>query len=243
MNIENLSLAQIVSSKPEAAGIFESYNLDYCCRGKQLVSDVLRDEPLKHAALFKRLEEIFSKETTVENDFTTVSLSELVNYIVDKHHRYVNDSIPVIKQHLDKVISKHGDKFPHLSRIRELFEIVSNELANHMMKEEYILFPRIKTLEASNKNTGDIPASVSTPIKVMESEHDSAGNLLAEIKKLSNNYTPDENACMTHRVCIDELKMFEEDLHRHVHLENNILFPKAIELENSLLISLNKNRN
>jgi regulator of cell morphogenesis and NO signaling len=233
MKIEELTLSNIVTEKPEAAALFEKYNLDYCCRGKQKLSDAVTD-PEKLNSILNVLTLIYSEQVQPEIDFNKLSLTKLVDYILTIHHAYVKDSIPLIRMHLDKVATKHGDKYPHMLKIRSLFNTVAIELENHMMKEELILFPRIKTME--NKiNNGDsvIDFSVETPILVMEREHESAGDICAEIRQLSNNYTPAEDACTTHRVCIEELKMFENDLHRHVHLENNILFPKAIEKERS----------
>ncbi len=236
MKIENLSLGEIVTNKPEAAAIFEAYSLDFCCRGKQKLSEALTD-PGKLSAVVGALEMIYSEEKNgSEIDFKSMPLSQLVDYILNVHHKYVKESIPLIRMHLDKVVTKHGEKYPQMQKIQILFNKAATELETHMMKEELILFPRIKAMESTVK-AGDpfIHIAVESPIKMMEKEHVIAGDLLAEIKKLSNNYTPAQDACTTHRVCIEELKMFENDLHKHVHLENNILFPKAIKKEHLLV--------
>jgi regulator of cell morphogenesis and NO signaling len=235
MKIENLSLGEIVTNKPQAAAIFENYNLDFCCRGKQKLSEAVND-PQKLTEIVDTLELLYAKtEHPSEFDFNSMDLCKLVDYILDIHHQYVKDIVPIIKQHLEKVATKHGETYPHMVKIRKLFNIVSGELIGHMMKEELILFPRIKSMQSAyDEGDAVLHISVENPIRVMEKEHETAGDLMAEIKSLCNNYTPPENACMTHRVCLEELKMFEMDLHKHVHLENNILFPKSIALEHNI---------
>jgi regulator of cell morphogenesis and NO signaling len=236
MNIEDMTLAQIVTKKPESAAFFENYNLDYCCKGKQKFSEVLINDPGKHEELLLRLEFIFNDEPAEKNDFEKMDLSEIVDYILIKHHQYVKEYIPIIKQHLDKVLSKHGNNYPAIEKINLNFLKVANDLEKHMMKEELILFPEIKSLESpieGNSCSCGVPMSLDAPIKRMEQEHEVAGNLMAEIRELSNGYTPDESACLTHRVVFDELKKFELDLHQHVHIENNILFPRALNFNSN----------
>jgi len=236
MEIENLSLAEIVTSKPEAAALLESYNLDFCCRGKQKLSEALENDAAKLQEVSGRLEKLFKTTATAETDFNKFSLTQLVDYILNTHHRYVKETIPVIQQHLAKVSLKHGEVHPEMKKIELLFDVVKRDFEQHMMKEEIILFPRIKKLELafSEGNLKEENFDVQQPIHVMELEHDIAGSMMEEIKKLSESYTPPSTACTTYRVCLEELKQFEKDLHRHVHLENNILFPKALELQNNL---------
>jgi regulator of cell morphogenesis and NO signaling len=224
MKIEELSLAEIVNTKPAAARIFEDLQLDFCCRGKQKLNEVLSNDQVKLAVVKDRLEKLFSKEDSSSVNFNSLSMSELIDYIVNNHHKYVKENIPVIQQHFKKVVNKHGDSYPNMKAIEKIFEEVCIDFAQHLMKEEIILFPKIKTLELSDEEL----SSIKIIINVMEKEHQETGTMLQEIRKLSNNYTAPETACITFRVCLDELRMFEEDLHKHVHLENNLLFPKAI---------------
>ncbi len=236
MKIENLSLAEIVTFKPEAAAIFENYNLDFCCRGKQKLSEALSNDTSKLEEVTTRLKSIFEGKPSSETDFTKFSLTQLVDYILEKHHRYVKENLPVIQQHLEKVASKHGATHPEMLRIKVLFHEIARDFNQHIMKEEVTLFPRIKALETIF-NEGKTPTeniSIQSPVQVMEAEHEAAGKMMEEIKMLSNNFTPPENVCTTFGVVIRELKIFETDLHHHVHLENNILFPKALELQNNL---------
>lgn len=236
MKIENLSLAEIVTSKPEAAVVFENYKLDFCCGGKQKLSEALKNDADKLTEVTALLEKLFEDKTSPENDFNKFSLTQLVDYILENHHSYVKENLPLIQQHLDKVALKHGDAHPEMKKIKVLFDEIKRDFEQHMMKEEVILFPRIKKMEAllNAGNSSNENFALQGPIDVMEYEHETAHQLLEEIKKLSSNYTSPANACTTFRLSLDELKLFENDLHRHVHLENNILFPKALKVQEEL---------
>ncbi len=173
-----------------------------------------------------------------EEQYYQWDLDFLADYIVNVHHKYVREIIPVISAHAEKIASKHGENHPEVISIANNFSIVYKDLKQHMMKEEQLLFPYIKYLVKTEKNAGiaEQPffGTIKNPIQMMELEHESAGNLLGEIRNLTNEYTPPAEACNTFKVYYKELKDFEEDLHKHVHLENNILFPRAIELENKM---------
>lgn len=239
MKIENLSLAEIVTAKPEAAALLENYNLDFCCGGKQKLSEALKNDADKLKEVTAQLENIFEKVTATETDFNKMSLTDLSHYIINKHHKYVIENLPVIQQHLEKVATKHGEQYPEMKKVKMLFDEIKRDFEQHMMKEEVILFPRIKQLEeAFNNGTSLETLQLQSPINVMLYEHDSAHKLTEEIKKLTNNYTAPENACTTFRVALDELKIFESDLHQHVHLENNILFPKALRMQEELSLKM-----
>jgi regulator of cell morphogenesis and NO signaling len=174
-------------------------------------------------------------------DFDSWSLDFLSDYIVNTHHKYVSKAIPQILPLAQKVAEVHGEKHPEVVVINELFNGLADELMSHMQKEEMILFPYIKKLvveESAGKC--DDPAcfgSIGSPISVLEAEHENAGVILKELYRLSAGYQVPEDACNTFRVLFGKLKEFEDDLHRHIHLENNILFPKAIEMEQALLVS------
>ena len=236
MEIEKLSLAEIVASKPEAAQLFENYNLDYCCGGKRKLSEALQSDAQKIKEVTGHLEKLFESKNGNEVNFNELSLTELVDHIVGKHHKYVKENLPLIQQHLEKVASKHGAAHIEMKSIKILFDNIKREFEQHMMKEEVILFPRIKKMEmmADGNNVSTEGFAIQGPINVMEYEHESAHQLMEEIKRLSNNFTAPESACTTHRLSLDELKIFEKDLHQHVHLENNILFPKAMEMFSKL---------
>ena len=237
MNISNNTLAQIVSMKPATAAVFESHDLDYCCRGKQTLKEACGDNAVKLQTIEQELEEIlFFNPNKSGHHFTDMPLDELVDYIIQKHHRYVKEFIPGIRAHLSKVNSKHGIRHPELNEIKTLFDQIADEMIMHMSKEEHILFPRIKEVSKCAKekmlNRLHDRQFIAGPVRAMESEHENAGSILHQIRTLTHNYTPPQDACMTFQVVYHELKEFETDLHQHVHLENNILFPKAIELFN-----------
>ena len=165
--------------------------------------------------------------------FTEMNSEQLIAHIVIHHHFYVKNSVNTIYQHIQKVAIKHGDRYPHMPKVLVLFTEVMAELLPHLEKEEKVLFPRIKQLTDAGTNHpvhGSLPDYLEIPIHMMEAEHDNAGQLLFGIRELTNEYRAPEDACTTHRVCLDELRAFEEDLHQHIHLENNILFPKALSL-------------
>jgi regulator of cell morphogenesis and NO signaling len=225
------TLAQIVSENHEAATVFEKYDLDFCCKGKRPLQVACTEKNLPAEAIAEELEHVFKKELHVV-DFSKLSLSALADYIVSVHHDYTKSALPQIFHYLQKVSSKHGDRHNELYKIFEKFSELRDEMEMHMNKEESILFPRIKELEEAAENNQTTTASIQIPITIMEDEHEHAGNLLKEIRSLSNNYTPPADACTTYRLSFTALQAFETDLHQHIHLENNILFPRTIELLN-----------
>lgn len=235
----NLQLKELVASNFKTAEIFEKYNIDFCCNGQRTLQEVLTEKNIEPDEILNELIKTFHQEVLPNENFIEWNLIDLTNHIVNVHHSYVRDSIPKIKMHLEKINSKHGGKYSYLFEVKSLFEQISIELENHMMKEEKILFPLIKYLVDTEK-FNERPktqgyGSIKNPIRQMELEHDNAGNIMHTIRKITNDYDLPEDACTTFSLTYEELKDFEKDLHIHIHLENNILFPKAIELENKLL--------
>lgn len=235
----NNYIKDIVIANYKTVEVFEKYNIDFCCNGKRLLKEVIKEKDLKSNDLINELINIIKSQSSTEENFDKYDLRELIDYIVNVHHKYVIESIPNIKTHLEKVISKHSKKYQFLLEIGNLFSQVSKELGGHLLKEEQILFPFIKYLSDCQKH-GDAPrlggfGTVKNPIRQMELEHDAAGNILHRIRELTENYKLPGDACTTFNITYEELKEFESDLHKHIHLENYILFPKAIELENNLI--------
>jgi len=228
-----LSLAQIVNNNHQAASVFEKYHLDFCCKGKRSLEQACIEQHLSVSEVTDDLKNIFTKNNNSTVDFEKMNLTQLADYIVQTHHAYVKNEMPQIHAYLQKVSSKHGERHPELYKIFQTFNAVKEEMEGHMKKEELILFPRIKELQKladdENANLQLNITYLQSPITVMEQEHDHAGNLLNDIRIFSNDYTPPQDACTTYRLSFAALKAFELDLHQHVHLENNILFPKAIE--------------
>jgi regulator of cell morphogenesis and NO signaling len=232
-SLSTLSLAQIVNSNHQAASVFEKYHLDFCCKGKRSLEQACTEQQLSISKVTEDLEIIFTKDNNNTVDFEKMNLTQLADYIVQTHHAYVKNEMPQIYAYLQKISSKHGERHPELYKIFQAFTAVKEEMEGHMKKEELILFPRIIELQklADNENA-NLQLNITylqSPITVMEQEHDHAGNLLNDIRILSNAYTPPQDACTTYRLSFAALKAFELDLHQHVHLENNILFPRAIE--------------
>jgi regulator of cell morphogenesis and NO signaling len=237
--ISGLTLSQIVVNNYKTAAIFEKYNLDFCCRGNKLLQAACEEKGVEKEAVIAELNDLFSKRDESNGRYNEWNPDFLVEYIVNNHHSYVRKITPTLLGHTQKIASVHGERHPETIGVARIFNAVSKDLKHHMMKEEEILFPYIrymaKALTGTAKPERPYFSTVENPIKMMEAEHEAAGDELYEIRSLTNNYTPPADACNTYRVCYQELREFEEDLHKHVHLENNILFPKAIVLERGLL--------
>ncbi len=227
------TLASIVTGNHQSAAVFEKYNLDFCCRGKRSLQEACRENKINPASVLLDLEKIYESKDSGGDDFSAMSLQELSTYIVNTHHQYVKREMPVMLAYLQKVSSKHGERHPELLKITALFAAVCDEMEMHMMKEEKILFPRIDEVEKMYRENGSIPVSstfISAPVSIMEQEHDHAGSMLQEIRELTSDYHAPTDACTTYKLCYAALQAFEQDLHRHVHLENNLLFPAAMKL-------------
>lgn len=236
--ISNLTLAQIVNSNHKAASVFEKYHLDFCCKGKRTLATACAEQQIPLRDIREELAEMFLKNDRDVFDFESMSLTQLCDYIVDTHHAYVKKELPQLHAYLEKVANKHDDRHPELRKIFQTFAAVKEEMQGHMKKEEVILFPRIKELEKLSGAAYDglqlNIAYLKSPITVMEQEHDHAGSMMNEIRILTNNYRPPQDACTTYQLSFASLQAFELDLHQHVHLENNILFPGAVELFSGL---------
>ncbi len=230
INIAQQTLANIVTNNHFAVPVLEKYHLDFCCKGKRTLADACNEKGLSIESLTQELEKTTTASQSIKMPFTEMTAEQLISYILIHHHFYVKQIMPTILGHLEKVAIKHGERFPYMVEVFCLFKEINEEMTAHMQKEEMILFPRIKEVAALNdshqhRNLND--GYIVTPIQAMELEHDHAGNILYKIRELTNTYTPPTDACTTFQVCLAELKEFEEDLHRHVHLENNLLFPLA----------------
>lgn len=239
-NFEKMIIKDIVLQNFKAAEVMEKYGIDFCCKGKRPLNEAIAEKNINGEKFLKDLEKSFQKNSGEEERFETWDLHFLAQYIVNNHHAYIKEKTPVITAHLEKINNVHGAKHTFLKNVWDEFESLANELLNHMMKEERILFPIIKYL-VDSKKFNEKPrtegyGTIKNPILQMESEHDTAGTAAEKIRTLTNNYKLPDDACTTFRVTYQELEEFEKDLHKHVHLENNILFPKAILLEEELLI-------
>lgn len=235
----NLTLKEIVTSNFNTAKVFEKYNLDFCCKGNVSFAEVILDKKINEDEITEELEKVILNESPNDARHNEWELDFLVAYIVNNHHNYVRRMLPILNERAAKIAAKHPEKYPWMIDVRDSLVSVTNELSHHMIKEEQILFPYVlKLVEAKRKNIKpSLPTfgTAENPIKVMEKEHENAGDELYFIRNITNSYTAPEEACTTFKLFYSELKEFEEDLHKHVHLENNILFPKTIALEKELL--------
>lgn len=235
MNItENNIIGTLVAQDYRTASVFKSYSIDFCCKGNRTIKDVCTNQNINADHLVKELEKATQKTDAEEVDYNKLPLDELADWIEKKHHHYVKTKIQEIVPYLAKVAKVHGARHPELLKIQELFEAAATELTKHLHKEEMILFPSIrKVVKALNKNER-VPflpfGTLANPISMMKEEHELEGDRFEEIAKLSDNFTPPADACNTYQVAFALLKEFQEDLHLHIHLENNILFPKAMLL-------------
>jgi regulator of cell morphogenesis and NO signaling len=230
-------MKDIALSNPAARQVLEDAGLDYCCGGGKSLHEACLHANVSSEEILNRLREN-AKETRPEDlNWMTVPLCELTRHIREKHHRYVREAISRTRALSEKVATKHGDNHVELAGIGRLFAEVGREMIMHMQKEEQILFPYIDALERAVNAHGSVEPpffqTVRNPIHVMMQEHDAAGDLVRQIRVLSSEYMPPADACTSFKALYEALKEFEADLHQHVHLENNVLFPRAVELEAS----------
>ncbi len=239
MNItKDTVIADLVAKDYRAASIFKQNKIDFCCNGNITIEAACEKKQLNFMDLVSQLEKATATVNDSTIDFNSWPLDLLADYIEKKHHRYVDAKFMEIKPYLDKVVRVHSDRHPELIEVSKLFYESVGELSMHMKKEELTLFPFIRKMvkaEAAGTTVEAPFGSVQNPIKAMMMEHDNEGERFRTISKLTDNYNPPSDACNTYRVTFSLLKEFEEDLHLHIHLENNILFPKSIVLEEKLV--------
>ncbi len=230
-------MKDIALSSAAGRQVLEDAGLDYCCGGGKSLHEACLRADVSAEDILKRLRENSKDISPDDANWTSAPLSDLTRHIRERHHRYVREAIARIQVLLEKVAAKHGERRPEISRIRTLFIEVGQEMIMHMQKEEQILFPYIDALEKAKSTHSSLEPpffqTVRNPIQAMMSEHDSAGDLVKQIRKVSLDYTLPADACTSYRALYQDLREFEADLHQHVHLENNILFPRAIELESA----------
>lgn len=232
------TVADYVTENIKTAHIFKKHGIDFCCGGNVTIQKACAKKNVDQEILEKELSEVDEVKDLIE-DYDKWALDFLMIYIENVHHTYVRESLPLISQYANKVAKVHGHHYEEVVIVNQLFHEVANELLSHLQKEEQVLFPYIKQLVDSKKegNTSPTPpfGSVNNPINMMEHEHENAGDIFKEISRLTNNYTPPADACNTFRALYAKLEEFEQDLHQHIHLENNILHPKAILLEKEIV--------
>lgn len=232
------TIGSIVANDFRAAAVFTAHGIDFCCKGGRTIEAVCSANGIDPAALENEIKATLSRDGAPADDPNTWSLTRLAEHIERVHHGFVNDRTPLLQQYLAKLCKVHGDQHPELFDIAREFDGCAGAMAAHMKKEELILFPFVTRLELAKREQSAPPVphfgTVENPVRMMMHEHDEEGERFRRIAALSNGYTAPADGCNTYRAAFALLEEFEQDLHRHIHLENNILFPKAVALEEEL---------
>lgn len=239
MEINNQSIiGKIVAENYKAASVFKKYKIDFCCNGNRTIADASRKKQMDEGTLISELKEATSEKNQGEIDFKSFPLDLLADYIEKTHHRYIDSKIPEITPYLEKIVSVHGDNHTELFEVERLFKESAEDLSAHLRKEELMLFPYIRQLVKAQISGGKKPVTkmgdAAEYIALMEDDHNVEGERFRTISELTDNYNPPADACNTYKVTFSLLQEFEENLHRHIHLENNILFPKSIALNEAI---------
>ena len=234
---KNRTVADYVTENIKTAHIFKKHGIDFCCGGGISLEKACAKLNVDQELLEK---ELLAVDLVLDrsSNYNKWDVSFLIDHIINIHHSYVKESLPLLSQYANKVAKVHGQAYPEVIKVNKLFHEVANELMVHLQKEEQVLFPFIKQMFEAKQDgvLTSVPSfrTVNNPIQMMEHEHESAGAIFKEIAKLTNNYNPPSGACNTFKALYAKLEEFEQDLHQHIHLENNILHPKAIALESDL---------
>jgi regulator of cell morphogenesis and NO signaling len=239
MNIDfnTKTVRELALEMPQTTRVFEQLKIDYCCGGRKPISEALSTAGVAPETLTQMLDDVFNGTLPALPDDAPQlkDPSSLIDHIVNKHHIFTRSELGRLGQLMEKVAGKHGDSHPELYKMKTIFAELSDELLVHMRKEEAVLFPFIKQMQLSAE--GHFPAfpppfgTVANPVRMMMQEHDAAGDMLKELRELSGDYTLPEGACPSYTGLFFGLQELEKDLHQHIHLENNVLFDQAIELE------------
>ncbi|MCC6445338.1 MAG: iron-sulfur cluster repair di-iron protein [Armatimonadetes bacterium] len=232
--LKESSVGDLVIENAGRARVLERWKVDYCCGGKRTLEEACRTASADVEKVIPELEACDREARQEDANWGNLSLSDLVDNIVGTHHAYLKEELPRLSGLSAKVYQAHGEHHPELKAVQETYEALRQELEVHMMKEEHILFPLIKQLDSAETLPQFHCGSVSNPIRVMEAEHDNAGSALSRIRDLMKDYVPPADACSTYTVFCQSMAQLEGDLHTHIHKENNILFPRAIERETRL---------
>ncbi len=227
------TVAQIASRYPATTRVFERHGIDFCCSGDRPLDELCRERALPLAQLVEELEAAAASGLGEERDWTAAPLGELVEHILAAYHAPLREELPRLERWAEKVRQVHGERFPDVvPPMVEVFHELKNELEAHMRKEEVVLFPGIVALEQARRQgwSADAADSLAQPIAVMRHEHDEAAEALRTLRQLSGNYSLPEGACATFAALYRGLAELEQALHRHIHLENNVLFPRALAL-------------
>jgi len=232
---DKITIGEIVAQDFRAAAIFSKYGIDFCCKGHRSLDEVCEKKNIDEELLRQELDAVMKNAQSQSIDYKAWPLDLLADYVEKTHHRYVEEKTPALLQFLNKLCKVHGERHPELFEINQLFIGSAQDLAAHLKKEELILFPFIRKMVNAKirQEYLQMPhfGTVENPVEMMKEEHEAEGERFRQIAELTDSYTPPADACSTYKVTFAMLQEFEADLHKHIHIENNILFPKAIALE------------
>ena len=235
MNITpDTSVGELVKLNFRTAQIFQANRIEYCCEGNKTISDACKEYDINPEQLIRQLEDLLSQKSSDSELLNNPELNEICTYIVKRHHAYVHENSRFLKSNFEKLFKMHGEQYPELLKIIELFNVFTEDFTLHMRKEEMMLFPYIHGLESAKKENSPLPKSpfhsISDPIVMMISEHLTEGQDFNKICELYENIRIPKDSCITYEVTYKQLMDFQNDLHIHIQIENNILFPRTIEL-------------
>ncbi len=235
-NLTTKTVREIALEMPVTTRVFEKFKIDYCCGGRKIFAEACQNVGANPEIVLEKINEVLATDKNSEFDWlTTATLTEIVDYIEEKHHtftKYELEHLPIL---MEKVLRVHGERHPELLELKDLFQTLCDDLHPHLLKEEIVLFPYIRDMEFKHTKglTVSFPpfGTVNHPVRMMMMEHDTAGDLIRKMREISNDYTLPEGACPSFTGLYHRFEELEKDLHQHIHLENNLLFPKAVELE------------
>jgi regulator of cell morphogenesis and NO signaling len=229
------TVGQLVAERPARSRVFEALHIDYCCGGKLPLTEACAKRGLDARTVVGLLEEADRKsENNGAANVAAMSLAELADHVMTKHHDFLREELPRLDAITEKVFRVHGSHEPRLKDVREAFVALQDEMLSHMAKEEHVLFPMIRKMEQTGKPQSCCGGTLAKPIQQMEAEHAESGDALETMRRATDGYVPPAWACNTYRAMLDGLAQLERDMHQHVHKENNVLFPKALALEAQL---------
>ena len=232
-NILETPIGDLVSDNINRARVFEKYGLDYCWGGKKALGESCQEKGVDKQEIIAALKASDTEKIKDATDWRKTTMTELVDHIVATHHTFLNSELPRLTDLISKVVNAHSEHHPELLSVAEVVSALKNELLSHMAKEEEILFPIIRRMESDGSAESHC-GSVENPIGVMEMEHNNAGDALAKLRSLNNDYQSPEDACISYQALLKSLTELEFDLHQHIHKESSILFPRAIAFEKEL---------
>lgn len=225
------TVGQLVAERPARSRVFQKLGIDFCCGGKKRLAEACQAKGLDPQTVLQVLWASETAQPGAEVDAATMSLTALCDHIASTHHAYLQDELPRLERMIHKVAAVHGERFPWMVEVRDVFSDFQRDLDAHLAKEEEILFPAIRAMERGEPQKMNGADSLGQAIAGMEHEHEGAGSALEQFRRLTGHYTPPADACNTFRAALDGLAQLEADMHQHVHKENNVLFPRALALE------------